>query len=278
MFRPLFFALATSACLAAHAQVGDTTPIIEARGLSITKADFEQMLAGDLRFVVAMARPEAKLALGTDFGKAFALEAEARTRKLDQLPSIQLKVRNYTTQLLANELLLTLRNDYLKNPAALAALYEKNKAGYDEPRVRQVLVRMQGSPVALRSGRPDMSPEQARAKAETLRGQIANGGDFAALAKAESDDFGSLAAGGDIGFVARGTAEAAFEAAAFSLPVGKLSDIIKTQYGYHIIRVEDRRPMQLEAVRGILANELAHRDLDQVIANGFKLNMAYFAK
>ena len=62
------------------------------------------------------------------------------------------------------------------------------------------------------------------------------------------------------------------------LPVGKLSDIIKTQYGYHIIRVEDRRPMQLEAVRGILANELAHRDLDQVIANGFKLNMAYFGK
>lgn len=278
MFRPLFFALATSACVAAHAQVGETTPIIEARGLSITKADFEQMLAGDPRFVVAMARPGAMLALGTDFGKAFALEAEARTRKLDQLPSIQLKVRNYTTQLLANELLLTLRNDYLKNPAALAALYEKNKAGYDEPRVRQVLVRMQGSPVALRSGRPDMSPEQARAKAETLRGQIANGGDFAALANAESDDFGSLAAGGDIGFVARGTAEAAFEAAAFSLPVGKLSDIIKTQYGYHIIRVEDRRPMQLEAVRGILANELAHRDLDLIIANGFKLNMAYFGK
>ena len=278
MFRPLFFALATSACVAAHAQVSETTPIIEARGLSITKADFEQMLVGDPRFAMAMARPGAMLALGTDFGKAFALEAEARTRKLDQLPSIQLKVRNYTTQLLANELLLTLRNDYLKNPAALAALYEKNKAGYDEPRVRQILVRMQGSPVALRSGRPDMSPEQARAKAETLRGQIANGGDFAALAKAESDDFGSLAAGGDIGFVARGTAEAAFEAAAFSLPVGKLSDIIKTQYGYHIIRVEDRRPMQLEAVRGILANELAHRDLDQVIANGFKLNMAYFAK
>ena len=278
MFRPLFFALATSACVAAHAQVGETTPIIEARGLSITKADFEQMLAGDPRFVVAMARPGAMLALGTDFGKAFALEAEARTRKLDQLPSIQLKVRNYTTQLLANELLLTLRNDYLKNPAALAALYEKNKAGYDEPRVRQILVRMQGSPVALRSGRPDMSPEQARAKAETLRGQIANGGDFAALANAESDDFGSLAAGGDIGFVARGTAEAAFEAAAFSLPVGKLSDIIKTQYGYHIIRVEDRRPMQLEAVRGILANELAHRDLDLIIANGFKLNMAYFGK
>lgn len=278
MLRPLFFALAATACVAAHAQVSDTTPIIEARGLSITKADFEQMLAGDPRFAVAMARPEAKLSLGNDFGKAFALEAEARARKLDQLPSIQLKIRNYTTQLLANELLVTLRNDYLKNPAALAALYEKNKAGYDEPRVRQILIRMQGSPVALRSGRLDMSAEQARAKAETLRGQIAKGGDFAALAKTESDDFGSLALGGDIGFVARGTTEAAFEAVAFVLPVGKLSEVIKTQYGYHIIRVEERRPMQLDAVKGILANELAHRDLDQIIGNGFKLNMAYFGK
>ena len=276
MLRPLLLALATTACVAAHAQVRDTTPIIEARGLSITKADFEQMLAGDPRFAAAMARPEAKLSLGTDFGKAFALEAEARTRKLDQLPSIQLKIRNYTTQLLAHELLVRLRNDYLKNPAALAALYEKNKAGYDEPRVRQILIRMQGSPVALRSGRSDMSAEQARTKAETLRGQIARGGDFAALAKTESDDFGSLALGGDIGFVTRGTTEAAFEAVAFALPVGKLSEVIKTQYGYHLIRVEERRPMQLEAVKGTLANELAHRDLDQIIANGFKLNMAYF--
>ncbi len=278
MFRPLLLALAATACVAVHAQVSDTAPIIEARGLSITKADFEQMLAGDPRFPAAMARPEAKLALGNDFGKAFALEAEARTRKLDQLPSIQLKIRNYTTQLLANELLVTLRNDYLKNPTALSALYEKNKAGYEEPRVRQILIRMQGSPVALRSGRLDLSPDQARTKAETLRSQIAKGDDFAGLAKAESDDFGSLATGGDIGFVARGTTEAAFEAVAFSLPVGKLSDIIKTQYGYHLIRVEDRRAMQLASVKAVLANELAHRDLDQIIASGFTLNMAYFGK
>lgn len=278
MLRQITLVLAATVCCAAHAQVTDNTPIIEARGLSITKADFEQMLSGDPRFPLAMTKPEAKLALGTDFGKAFALEAEARQRKLDQLSSVQLKIRNYTTQLLANELLVSLRKGYLKDEPALAALYQKNSEAYAEPRVRQILVRMQGSVVALRKGRPDLSAEQARAKAESLLARLTKGAEFDALAKAESDDIGSLAAGGDIGFVPKGSTAASFEDAAFSLPVGQLSPVIRTEYGFHIIRVEARRAMALEAVRGIMANELAHKELDSIILNGFKLNMAYFGQ
>ncbi|MDP1900147.1 MAG: peptidylprolyl isomerase [Rubrivivax sp.] len=278
MFRRIAISLALLGPLATQAQVSDHTPVIEASGLSITKADFEQMLSGDPRFARAMAQPEAKLALGTDFGKAFALEAEARKRKLEQSPSVQLKIRNYTTQLLANELLVSLRKGYLKDDAALAALYEKNKEAYAEPRVRQILVRMQGSAVALRKGKPDLSLAQARTKAEVLRAKLASGADFAALARAESDDLGSIKTGGDIGFVPKGTADAEFEAVAFSLPVGTTSGVIKTGYGFHLIRVEERRPMALEAVKEILANELAHRDLDGIILNGYKLNLAYFGK
>lgn len=278
MLRQMILVLAATAGCAAHAQVADNTPIIEASGLSITKADFEQMLSGDPRFPLAMARPEAKLALGTDFGKAFALEAEARHRKLEQSTSVQLKIRNYTTQLLANELLVSLRKGYMKDEPALAALYQKNSEAYAEPRVRQILVRMQGSPVALRKGKPDLSLEQARAKAESLLVKLTKGAEFDVLAKAESDDIGSLAAGGDIGFIPKGSTAASFEDAAFSLPVGKLSTVIKTQYGFHIIRVEARRPMALEAVKGIMANELAHKELDNIILNGFKLNMAYFGQ
>ena len=87
---------------------------------------------------------------------------EARHRKLEQSTSVQLKIRNYTTQLLANELLVSLRKGYMKDEPALAALYQKNSEAYAEPRVRQILIRMQGSPVALRKGRPDLSAEQAR--------------------------------------------------------------------------------------------------------------------
>jgi parvulin-like peptidyl-prolyl isomerase len=278
MLRPIAMALALLGSLPAVAQVADNTPVIEAGNLSITKADFEQMLAGDPRLPVAMARPSAKLALGIDFGKAFALEAEARRRHLELEPAVQLKIRNYTQQLLANELLLSLRKSYLKNEALLISHYEANKAAYAQPRVRQILVRVQGSPVALRKGYPDLTEEQARAKAEALHARLAKGADFAALARAESDDLGSLKTGGDIGFVSKGATGAEFEAAAYSLPEGQLSRIVRTEYGFHILRVEERQAVAFEAVKASIANELAHRELDGIILNGYTLNAAYFGK
>lgn len=278
MFRRIAMSLAVLGSVAAQAQVSDSTPVIEAAGLSITKADYEQMLSGDPRFARAKTQPEARLALGTDIARAFALEAEARNRKIDQSPAVQLKIRNYTTQLLAQELLVSLRKGHLKDETGLAAMYEKNKQAFDEPRVRQILVRMKGSEVAARKGKPELSTAQARARAEALLAKLSKGADFATLAQAESDDLGSLTTGGDIGYIPKGATGAAFEDAAYSLPVGKLSNVIQTQYGYHIIRVEERRPMKLEAVKGILANELAHKDLDRIILNGYKLNMAYFGQ
>ena len=266
------------ASLGAQAQVSDTTPVIEASGLSITKADFEKMLQGDPRLPVAMSRPAAKLALGTDFGKAFALEAEARRRNIDRDPAVQLKIRGYTQQLLANELLISLRKSYMKDEALLAGNYEKNKDSYAQPRVRQILVRMKGSQAALPKGKPDRSIEQARARADALLARLAKGADFATLARAESDDIGSLRSGGDIGYVSKGAMAAAFEDAAYSLPIGELSTVVQTEYGFHILRVESRQPLPLEAVKAVIANELAHKELDGIILNGYKLNTAYFGQ
>ena len=278
LLRRIAVLLTVLGSVSVAAQVNDDTPVIEASGLSITKSDFEKMLAGDPRFQLAMAQPSAKQALGTEFGKAFALEAEARRRQVDQNPLVQLKIRNYTQQLLANELLLGLRKAYLKDDALLSRHYEQNKDSFAQPRVRQILVRTQGSQVALRQGKPDLSVTRVRAKADALLAKLAKGADFAALAKAESDDIGSLAAGGDIGFVSKGATGANFEAAAYALPVGRLSQVIQTEYGFHILRVEERRPMPLEAVKAIIANELAHQELDRIILNGYTLNTAYFGK
>lgn len=278
MLRRIAVVLTVLGSLPVWAQVADNAPVIEAGGLSITKADFEQMLAGDPRFEVAKVRPAAKLALGTDFGKAFALEAEARRRHLDSDPVVQLKIRNYTQQLLANELLVSLRKGYLKDDAALTKQYEANKNSYAQPRVRQILVRFEGSPVALRKGHAELTEAQARAKADALHARLAAGADFAALARAESDDLGSIKSGGDIGFVPRGATAAEFEAVAYSLPVGELSKVVRTEYGFHILRVEERQAQAYEAVKANIANDLAHRDLDAVILNGYKLNTAYFGQ
>lgn len=278
MIRRMSVLLIALGCLALHGQVGESAPVIEASGLSITKAEFEQMLKGDPRFQAAFAQPAAKRALGAEFGKAFALEAEARRRKLEQSSAVQLKIRNYTQQLLGNELLVSLREGYLKDESALKRHYESRSTFFAQPRVRQLLVRFKGSQVAPRPGLRELSKDEARAKAAGLRVKLAAGADFAALAKAESDDTGSRETGGELGFLLRGSTGANVEAAAFSLPVGKLSDVVQTEYGFHILRVEERRPMPFDSVKAALANELAHNDMNAIIKNGYKLNEAYFGK
>jgi foldase protein PrsA len=77
-------------------------------------------------------------------------------------------------------------------------------------------------------------------KAEELLEQLQSGGDFAELAKNNSQDPGSASAGGDLGYFPKGQMVPEFEQVAFSLEPGEISDIVKTDFGYHIIKVEDR--------------------------------------
>lgn len=80
----------------------------------------------------------------------------------------------------------------------------------------------------------------AKAKAEDLLKQIKAGGDFSELAKANSED-SSASAGGDLGFITKGQTVAEFEEAAYKLEVGQVSDVVKTQFGYHIIKALEKK-------------------------------------
>jgi peptidyl-prolyl cis-trans isomerase C len=77
---------------------------------------------------------------------------------------------------------------------------------------------------------------KTEAEAEALRKQIEAGKDFAELAKAHSEDAGSKEKGGDLGTISRGQTETEFEEVAFRLKVGEISPVVKTQYGYHILK------------------------------------------
>lgn len=105
---------------------------------------------------------------------------------------------------------------------------------------------------------------EARVK-ELLAAARAPGADFAALAKANSHDPASAERGGDLGFFARGRMAAPFDAAAFALKEpGQISDVVKTEFGYHIIRLEERRPaarQPFEAVRDGLIRGLADSEM-----------------
>lgn len=101
--------------------------------------------------------------------------------------------------------------------------------------------------------------KQALAKIKTVETKLKNGGDFAALAKEYSMD-GSKEQGGDLDFFGPGEMVPQFEDAAFALKVGEISGIVETQFGYHLIKLTDRRPattMDFEVVKADLKDYLS---------------------
>jgi len=101
----------------------------------------------------------------------------------------------------------------------------------DQVRVSHILLMYEGSERSTAT----RSKEEALAEIGTIRDQLGNGGDFAALAKAHSD-CPSGQEGGDLGTFPRGAMVPEFDAAAFALAPGTDSDVVETAFGYHLIR------------------------------------------
>jgi peptidyl-prolyl cis-trans isomerase D len=104
----------------------------------------------------------------------------------------------------------------------------------EQVKVRHILIKVD-------PGADAKADAAAKAKAEGILKQIKGGGNFAELAKQNSDDPGSKEQGGELGFLKRGATVPEFDQAAFSLPVGQISDLIKTKFGYHILQVEEKQ-------------------------------------
>ena len=99
--------------------------------------------------------------------------------------------------------------------------------------VRHILLNTQG--------KSDSEKEEIRQKMEGLLERARDGEDFTALVKEYSEDSASKANGGLYKDFARGSMVKPFEEAAFGVPVGEVSDIVETQYGYHILKIENRK-------------------------------------
>jgi peptidyl-prolyl cis-trans isomerase D len=111
----------------------------------------------------------------------------------------------------------------------------------EQVKVRHILI-------AVPAGADSKTDAAAKAKAEDLLKQIKSGGNFAELASKNSDDPGSKTQGGELGWLDRGKTVPEFDKAAFSLAPGQTSDVIKTQFGYHILQVEDKKTAHLKTL------------------------------
>ena len=107
---------------------------------------------------------------------------------------------------------------------------------------------------------------QAKTKAEQVLKDVKAGKDFAALAKQHSQDPGSAVNGGDLGFFQKGQMVGPFNDVAFTLAPGAISDVVETQFGYHIIKVAEKQPARavpLEEVRPQVEQYLQNQNREE---------------
>jgi len=190
--------------------------------------------------------------------------------------------------------------------ADLSAYFEKNKAKYNVPERRvvqyafldleQVRLHANITPDDVRKyydehidrytlpdrahvahilfktiGKTDAEAEEIRKKAEDVLKKAKSGANFADLAKQFSEDT-TKDKGGDLDWIVRGQTVPEFEQAAFSLPVGSVSDLVKTQYGFHIIKVIDRQNARTQSTDEVYPQILAALQEDQAQRTGQELS------
>jgi peptidyl-prolyl cis-trans isomerase C len=131
--------------------------------------------------------------------------------------------------------------------------YDKNREKFKEPEA----VRLRYVYVKINPSEPD-GKKKAKERVKEAYSKIKSGSDFAQIAQTYSNDMSRIK-GGDVGFVHRGTMPQEIEKAAFSLKAGQVSEILETDIGYHIIKVEEKRAsrhVQFKEIKDKLRKEL----------------------
>ena len=111
-------------------------------------------------------------------------------------------------------------------------------------------------------GKTDSEAEEIRKKSEDVLKKAKSGANFGDLAKQYSDD-STKEVGGDLDWIVRGQTVPEFEQAAFSLPIGSISDLVKTQYGFHIVKVIDRQAARTQTLDDVFPQILGTLQEDQ---------------
>jgi peptidyl-prolyl cis-trans isomerase C len=190
-----------------------------------------------------------------DFDRALAERGFDRAR-LERDVAESVTVKKWVT----NEVIPAVR----VGAADVRAFYDANPERMVEPErvhARHILIRVDAQAAAEQKA-------AARRSLEEIRTRIAGGADFETLARESSDDKGSGARGGDLGWFYRGQMVPAFEQVAFALAPNQLSEIIETRFGLHLIEVLEKRPetrLAFEQVEKRLESLLQQRQLEEKV-------------
>src|SRR5579864_1054991 len=216
-------AMVVLACLPVRAE--EANPVLaKVNGSEIRQSDVtlaEEELGPSLAQMDPATKKENVLAFLIDM-KIVAKAAE--DKKIEDRPEFKARLAFARNRLLMDNLLAS-EGKAAATDDAMKKVYEeaaKQIAGEQEVHARHILV-------------------ETEDEAKAIKAELAKGADFAELAKSKSKDPGGAADGGDLGFFTKDQMVPEFSAVAFSLEPGKISDPVKSQFGWHIIKVEEKR-------------------------------------
>lgn len=263
-------------------QAGDPV-VITIGAMKVTKGEYETFINALPPQIQTEAKGPNKRKVAEQYAELRMMAEEARKRKIDQQPASKVQIAFQLDQMLAQMLFRDLQASVKVDDAAVQKYYDEHKGEYEEVKARHILVRFKDSRVPLREGQKELSDAEALAKSQELKKKLDAGGDFAALAKSDSDDTGTGAQGGDLGTFGRGQMVPEFDAAAFKQDVGKVGDPVRSAFGYHLIKVEERKSKTMadmkDQIEKQLRPELAKQAVEAIKkANSIAVDDAYFGK
>ena len=244
----------------------------------------DDFLQGNPRFQQQAQGPQ-RDELKKQYGEFKVIAERARKEGLDRDDATRLQMVLDRAQVLAGGYLSELQKnaDKLVSDADVDQYYTEHTGDFDEVRARHILISTQPKEDAEEEAdakdkdkKPAEKPkaltkEEARKKAQDVLDRIRKGEDFAKLAKENSDDTGSKDKGGELDFFPRGKMVAEFDKAAFTLKPGETSDLVESQFGYHIIQVEERKtaanPSTDQKVRQQIVDKLKQEKVEKKISD-----------
>jgi peptidyl-prolyl cis-trans isomerase C len=212
----------------------------------ITLSEFNKMLGylDSEKQKVLEKNPQLKENLLQQYIQGIVISNLAKKKGFDKNPELKEQLELIKDNYIAIEYLKKeVTNKVEVSEEDIKAYYESHKDEFKTPemvRPRHILIKT--DPYAS-----DNDKKKAKEKIEDVLKKIKAGEDFAKLASDLSDDTGSKTKGGELGFFPKGRMVKPFEDAAFSLKPGEVSGIVETQFGYHIIKVEEKKEPGIEA-------------------------------
>lgn len=184
--------------------------------------------------------------------------AEAAQRAgIAELPQVTANIRRATREIMVRAWIdseLARAESSLPDLSALAReRYLAERAKYVVPE----MIRTSHILLEVSAEKPDRDEMSVKNKITSLREQLREGADFEVLAKEYSDDLGSKRRGGELGWTEKGRFVPPFEAAAYALKPGEISEPVRTRFGYHIIKLHEKREARQQGFDEVKASIIA---------------------